>query len=221
MKTRITNQRTSRRSFAIGMAMLVGIAVGARAADASVAPIVTPPVDIAANAMTASQISGQSSDHQLSSADVGLAMPLISSDAIVHLPDGQVTGRNGIETFISSLEAEFPGTRIEITGFRTFGNLLVVDWQGVQKGAVVYPGRTLATIENGAINEIRLLNASSLSPIDPPQDTALASSGMFVIMGERGEAIVPELIADSSPQPGFVIVDEQGNVVNPESIPAK
>lgn len=230
MKTRITNQRTSRLSFAIGIAMLVGGALGVRAADASVSAIANPPVDVAApaRAQAASEISAQIAGTQISSADLGVTMPFMASNTVVHLPDGEIarfTGPAGVESFIDSLSADFPNVEFSVTEFSSFGNLLVFDWQGTQDGVVVFPGRTLATVEGSTIKEIRFLNLNNVSPVENGINaigSAPVSTGFFVIVDEEGNTIVPERIADETQEAAsdgfFVIMDDDGNAIAPENI---
>ena len=145
-------------------------------------------------------------DNQLTSADLGVVMILISSDTVVHTPEGVLAGSTGVDAFVASLSADHPNAEFVVTGFQTIGSLVIVDWHGEEEGIVVFPGRTVVTIENGEIANVQFLNLSNVSPVQGEHSlvpvTAISyatglAGGYYPIVDELGNTIVPEMLPSS------------------------
>lgn len=110
-------------------------------------------------------VTGQASDTLLTSGDLGIAERLVTDTTIITTLDGNVsTGVDGLQSSIASLEANYPGALFESTRTHSVNSLIIVDWNATMDGTVVLPGRTLVTIENGAIAKIRFLNLNAVAP---------------------------------------------------------
>jgi hypothetical protein len=81
-----------------------------------------------------------------------------------------------------------------VTGATTAGDLVIVDWQRTSAGDVVATGRTLITLENGAVAEVVVLDRSEIAPASAGenQPTADAGTGYYAIVDEQGNTVVPE-----------------------------
>jgi hypothetical protein len=145
--------RAARFAISLVMLLLVVGALGASAASASASPA----ADVTANQLT---------DNLLTSADLGVAMSLVDSTSAVHTPDAHLAGPDAVLAYTESLRAAYPTAQFAVTSFTPVGNLLIVDWQGTLGGDVVFPGRTLVTVENGSITEIWFLNRNSVAPVE-------------------------------------------------------
>jgi hypothetical protein len=127
-------------------------------------------------------------------ADLGVAPSVVGAETRIHTSDGTLTGPAGVETYVASLRQDYPGLEVEAGTSQVVGGLIIVDWQGTIDGDVVFPGRTLITVEHGAVTEVMFLNRGDIAP----------ESGVTVQPGQ------------ADPTRLYVIVDEQGNVVAPE-----
>ena len=205
MNARTLTNRTARSSFSFVIALLVISTMGSLGAQASPVSSTVPPVDIGAPAAVrlAADVTGQLSDNQLTSGDLGVALTLVSSDTVVHTLDDVLAGPAGVLAFTKSLKADYPDAQFVVTEFNTIGSLLIVEWQGTVDGMVVFPGRTLATIDNGTITDVRFLNLNNTSPLQDTPFTGPTASN-----------------TETSPLAGslYVIVDEQGNAIAPEAM---
>jgi hypothetical protein len=135
---------------------------------------------------------------QASSADLGIASILVPADAIVRTPIGIGAGPTGVETYVASVTGSYPDAQFDVTDTTTVGNLIIVDWQGTQDGAVIFPGRTLIAVEAGVISEITIVSRSSIAPV----------AGEPATIGGAGEASVYYELPYEQARP-VVIVSEQ------------
>ena len=167
MNARNLTNRTARSSLSFIIALLIVSIAGSLGAQASPVFSTVPPVEVGAPAAArlAADVTGQLSGNQLTSGDLGVALTLVSSDTVVHTLDGELAGPAGILAFTQSLKADYPDAQFIVTEFNTVGSMLIVDWQGTVDGMVVFPGRTLATIDNGTITDVRFLNLNNVAPV--------------------------------------------------------
>lgn len=129
---------------------------------------------------------------QVARDDFGVATALIAPNATVHTPDGRGAGQAGAAAYIASLHERFPEATFATSGSQVVGNLLIVDWQGVEDGRVVAPGRTLIRFENGVIAEIHFLNLNDVAPANGAPARQPAVSVTYELPYEQGRPVVIE-----------------------------
>lgn len=129
---------------------------------------------------------------QGSTAFLGVALPRVSSDAVVYTPDAVLAGPIGVESFVDSIQDAHPNAQFDVTSTLTVNNFTMVDWHGTVDGMAVSPGRTMFTIEGGLITDIWFLSLHDLAPIQGEPGSSAGSSSYFVIVDDQGNAIAPE-----------------------------
>ena len=168
-------------------------------------------------------VTGQSGDSHLTTGDLGVANAFVTSATVVNTPDRKLAGIDGIQQYLESLETRYPDASFQVTDIRTVNTLLIVDWHGTVEGTLVFPGRTLITIDDGAITDIWFLNLNDVSPAGGETFIAAAHvtapvSVSYELPYEQGRPVVVNQAEADHVAASFEarLVDEQGMVTVPE-----
>jgi hypothetical protein len=176
----------------------------------------------------AANVAGQPGDSQFTTGDLGVANAFVTSTTEVNTPDGKLAGVDGVQQYLESLEARYPEASFQVTDARTVNSMLIVDWHGTVDGQVVFPGRTLITIEDGTITDIWFLNLNNVAPVQGQMamTPTVSAYTYYELPYEQGRPVVVEqddatMAAQDAPEAAgrYVIVDEMGNVFTPEQAP--
>src|SRR5262245_45330367 len=86
--------------------------------------------------------------------DRATAEAILSARFVLHLPDGDVDGRDAFQQFLAGYRSRFPGARSIVEDQIAEGDKVVTRWDAHVDGDFVLKGVTIERVADGRIAEV-------------------------------------------------------------------